>query len=64
MSLIEACYQMYKSSREMIEQMKGVNLDEISRNFVNESEINCNRYDKCCPDFLKRYQKETKSGDQ
>lgn len=60
----EAFYQMYKASRDLVEELRHRNLSPIHRDFVEQTEINCRRYDNANPDFYERWKKETFTPDE
>lgn len=55
----ESFYKMYKSSRELILFSEERPLSDVPlRDYVRESKINCERYDRKNPDCLNRWLKE------
>lgn len=56
--MIEEFYQLYKSMRDMVEDLRHAELSEHTRTFVDTQESICKHYDKSSPDCYRRWQKE------
>lgn len=59
--MIEEFYQLYKSMRDMVEDLRHAELNEHTRQFVDSQESICKNYDKSKSDCYKRWQKEWNS---
>ncbi len=55
---MEEFYQMYKASRDMVEQFRHKDVCSELRDFVDTQEIICKRYDKSKPECYERWKKE------
>lgn len=62
----ESLYQMYKGTRDLILFVESRPLSgdfcSLFNDYVRESKINCERYDRSNPDCLNRWLKEKQSG--
>lgn len=57
----EFVYEIYKMSRDIIEELQFKELDSINRNFIVSMRSGCETYDKANRDFLERWLKERDS---
>ncbi len=54
----ESYYQLYKSLRDLVQDMEHCPLNDHTRDFVVSTRANCERYDRTNRDFLERWLEE------